>query len=54
MQEVKFTALMLAAEGGQTDCVRLLLDSGADKEAKNIVRGITVWESLQKNSNRLE
>jgi ankyrin repeat protein len=32
------TALMFAAEKGHVDCVRLLLDAGADKEAKNEVR----------------
>jgi hypothetical protein len=34
------TALMCAAENGRTDCARLLLDAGADKEAKQIVRAI--------------
>ena len=32
------TALTAAAKNGHTDCVRLLLDGGADKEAKNNVR----------------
>ena len=32
------TALMCAAEDGHTDCVRLLLRAGADKEAKSNVR----------------
>jgi hypothetical protein len=34
------TALMLAAAYGHADCVRLLIDAGADKEAKNIVRSL--------------
>ena len=33
-----FTALICASDRGQTDCVRLLLDAGADKEAKSNVR----------------
>ena len=32
------TALIYAAFHGKTDCVRLLVDGGADKEAKNNVR----------------
>jgi hypothetical protein len=32
------TALMFAASLGYEDCVRLLIDTGADKEAKNYVR----------------
>ena len=32
------TALMGAAEYGHTDCARLLLDAGADKEVKEHVR----------------
>jgi hypothetical protein len=31
------TALMRAAEKGHVDCARLLIDAGADKEAKNKV-----------------
>jgi hypothetical protein len=31
------TALMHAANGGHADCARLLLDAGADKEAKDVV-----------------
>ena len=38
MQSGGDTALMAAAEKGHTECVRLLLDSGADKEAKNNAR----------------
>jgi hypothetical protein len=34
------TALMWAAEFGRTDCVRLLLDAGADKEATDVVRNL--------------
>jgi hypothetical protein len=33
-----WTALIRAARFGHTDCVRLLLDAGADKEAKDHVR----------------
>ena len=32
------TALTWAAENGRTDCVRLLLEAGADKEVKDEVR----------------
>jgi hypothetical protein len=32
------TALIYAAQYGRTDCVRLLIDAGADKEARNNVR----------------
>jgi ankyrin repeat protein len=32
-----YTALMYAAEHGRADCVRLLIDTGADKEAKDYV-----------------
>jgi ankyrin repeat protein len=40
-----WTALMLAASRDRVDCVRLLLDAGADKEAKNDVRAsAVVWE----------
>ncbi len=34
----ELTALIWAAEKGHTACARLLLELGADKEAKNIVR----------------
>ena len=33
-----YTALIFAAMHGRADCVRLLLDAGADKDAKNEVR----------------
>jgi ankyrin repeat protein len=33
-----WTALMLAAYNGHAGCTRLLLDGGADKEAKTKVR----------------
>ncbi len=32
------TPLMYAADHGNTDCVRLLLDVGADKDARDLVR----------------
>ena len=32
------TALIRAGVHGRTDCVRMLIDAGADKEAKNKVR----------------
>ncbi len=32
------TALIYAAFHGRTDCVRVLAEAGADKEAKNNVR----------------
>ena len=32
------TALMMAAAKGRVDCARLLLDAGADKDAKKKVR----------------
>ena len=34
-----WTALILAARWGRTDCVQLLLDAGADKNATDNVRG---------------
>jgi ankyrin repeat protein len=37
------TALQSAAEKGHTDCVRLLLEAGADKETKDIVRVRPFW-----------
>jgi hypothetical protein len=33
-----YTALVFAAKKGHTDCVSLLLQNGADKEAVDIVR----------------
>ena len=36
------TALNLAAENGHTECVRLLVESGADREAKEYVRGARI------------
>jgi ankyrin repeat protein len=35
--QIEETALIWAAQEGQVDCVRLLLDAGADVEAKNKV-----------------
>ncbi len=38
------TALILAAGQGHADCARLLLDAGADKEAKmNVRRGVVEY-----------
>ena len=34
------TALIRAAHEGRTDCVRLLLEAGAEKDAQNYVRAI--------------
>ena len=34
------TALMRAADNGRADCMRLLLDAGADKNAKDRVRAM--------------
>ena len=34
----KYSALIYASWNGRTECVRLLLDAGADKEAKDEVR----------------
>jgi hypothetical protein len=38
-----WTALICAATNGHADCVRLLLDAGADKEAKDSVRASAVF-----------
>ena len=39
---------MVAAINGHADCVRLLVDAGADKEAKDIVRDVSysLWCAL--------
>jgi hypothetical protein len=37
-----WTALMWAAEDGHADCARLLLDAGADKDAKDVVRASVI------------
>ncbi len=37
-----YTALICAAMNGHVDCARLLLDAGADKNAKNNVRASAV------------
>ena len=48
-----YTALILAAVNGRAGCARLLLDAGADKEAKDEVRrvglrlGIFVWGAVE-------
>ena len=38
------TALMWAAQKGRVDCVRLLLDAGADKELVDNVRRMICYE----------
>ena len=37
----EFTALILAAQKGHTDCVRLLVEAGAEKQAKDKQDGLT-------------
>ena len=37
------TALMSAGRKGHTDCVRLLIEGGADKDAKDAVRAFAAW-----------
>jgi ankyrin repeat protein len=34
------TALICSAEKGHMDCLRMLLESGADTEARGMVRGV--------------
>ncbi len=46
LQKSGFTALIAAAANGQFDCVRVLLKGGADKNAKDIVRGMRMRLSL--------
>ena len=41
------TAMIRASVNGCTDCVRLLVDAGADKDAKNHVRVHCCIASLQ-------
>ncbi len=41
MQQYNYTALAAAIYGGQIDCVRLLLESGANMEARTDVRSQT-------------
>ena len=38
--QYRFTALILAAASGRTDCVRLLLEAKADTEIKDYVRSL--------------
>ena len=40
--QFRFTALIRAAQAGHADCVRLLLDVGADKDAKEYVRAARI------------
>ncbi len=40
--QIGMTALMNSASGGHVDCMRVLLDAGADKEAKDNVRFVFV------------
>ncbi len=41
------TPLIHAAEKGNEDCVRLLLDAGADKEVKNTVCRVLLAEGVE-------
>ena len=41
-----WTALILAAANGKEGCVKLLLDAGADKEAKDNVCGDELWADV--------
>ena len=38
ISQLKMTALMLAAQKGEDGCVKLLLEAGCDKDAKDNVR----------------
>jgi hypothetical protein len=38
LAQMRWTALIKAAEKGRSDCARLLLDAGADLNAKDLVR----------------
>ena len=40
------TALMMAAQRGRIDCVRVLLEHGADKEAQDNVRAFESFDYL--------
>jgi hypothetical protein len=40
------TALKYAAQLGHMDCVRILLEGGADKEVKNVVRTMQTFMHL--------
>ena len=42
-----WTALICAADQGRADCVRLLIDAGADKEAADNVRRLLLlcWDA---------
>ena len=42
----KNTAILLAASGGHTDCVRVLVEGGANKEAKDCVRANTPFSHI--------
>jgi ankyrin repeat protein len=42
-----YTALIQATENGHTDCVRLLIDAGANKEAKNVSRDTALQLAVQ-------
>ncbi len=46
-QRGRTTALMFAADDGHTDCVRLLINAGADKNLADIVRDMfpVAWVS---------
>ncbi len=43
LQKSGFTALIAATTNGRFDCVRVLLKGGADKNAKDRVRGMRIY-----------
>ncbi len=42
LMQAESTALLNATAYNRADCVRLLLESGADKEARDIVREVNI------------
>lgn len=44
-----WTALLSAAQSGQAECAQLLLQSGAEKDAKNNVRALSAYLDLLLN-----
>ncbi len=43
MEQNGWTALLSAAQSGQTECAQLLLQSGAEMDAKNNVRTVCAY-----------